>query len=114
MSEAERAEALRAVQMELFRLKQSYESACRQLGLFDLRKDYEAKRNEMKRRLRLIQGGGQKRCRDCRELMDVEQFYLDNSRFDKRDVYCIECRAERARRAYAKRKGNVIARGAAA
>ena len=88
MSELERAEALKAVQLELFQLK----------------KNYAAKRRELKRQFILIQGAGQKRCRKCRELMDVEQFYLDNRRADKRYPYCIECCSKRAAEAYVKRK----------
>lgn len=98
MSETERTEALKAIQLELFQLK----------------REYALKTRELKRQLILIQGGGQKRCRDCDLLMDVEQFYPDNSRWDKRDVYCIECRSKRSSKAYAKRKANVIARGKAA
>lgn len=88
MSEAERTSTLKAIQLELFQLKKSY----------------ELKRRELKRQLRLIQGGGQKRCRDCDLVMDVEQFYPDRSRRDDRDVYCIECRSRKAAQAYARRK----------
>jgi hypothetical protein len=92
MSEAERAEALKAIQLELFQIKRSYVQ----------------RRRELKRQFVLIQGMGQKRCRKCRELMDVEQFYLDNRYLDQRYPYCIECCAERYK---LKRKGNVIAQG---
>ena len=79
MSEAERAAALKNVQLELFQLK----------------KEYELKRRQLKRQLTLIQGAGMKRCRDCNEVMEVEQFALDPRYLDHRYPYCHECKRMR-------------------
>lgn len=94
MSEAERAEALKAIQLELFQIK----------------KNYVHRRRELKRQFVLIQGRGEKRCRRCRELMPVEQFYPNSRYSDGRHAYCIECCHAR----YVARKENVKARGAVA
>lgn len=75
MSETERAEHLKAIQLELFQLK----------------KDYLLKSRQLKRKFKLIQGMGQKRCRKCREEMDVDQFYVDDRYADGRYPYCREC-----------------------
>lgn len=93
MTEAERSKALKEVQLELFQLKQ----------------EYLLKRKALTRKFRLIQGRGMKRCRDCREEMDVEQFPLDPRYLDHRYPYCYECKLARV----IKRKGNVKAGRAA-
>ena len=79
MSEAERAAALKSIQLELFQLKKEYLLRARQL----------------KRQLVLIQGRGLKRCRICRDEMDVEQFPLDPRYLDHRYPYCYECKLAR-------------------
>lgn len=89
MTETERAAALKSVQLELFQLK----------------REYLLKRKELKRQLVLIQGRGMKRCRDCREEMEVDQFPLDPRYMDHRYPYCYECKRARV----VKRKGNVKA-----
>jgi hypothetical protein len=93
MSEAERAQALKSIQLELFQLKQ----------------DYLVKRKELTRRLTLIHGKGLKTCRKCRLEMDVEQFYQDSRYRDGYYPYCRECQVKRI-----SRKGNVRPRGVAA
>ena len=86
MTEAERAAALKNVQLELFQLK----------------KEYSLKRRELKRKFLLLHGKGQKRCRKCKDAMDVEQFYLDNRYADGRYPYCRECQIAKVMR-----KGNI-------
>lgn len=89
MTELERAQALKEVQMELFQLK----------------KEYLLKRKQLKRQLVLIQGRGMKQCRICREEMEVDQFPLDPRYLDNRYPYCYECQNKRVLR----RKGSVRA-----
>lgn len=93
MSEAERAAAIKELQLELFEMKRTYLNRSKQL----------------KRKLILIQGRGQKRCRKCRELMDVEQFYKDPRRSDGNDSYCIECRIQQAKEKNARRRERLVA-----
>ena len=89
MSESERAEKLKAIQLELFQIKQVYVQ----------------KRKELKRQLVLIRGRGMKRCRDCSEVMEVDQFPLDPRYSDARYPYCYECKNARN----LKRKGSASA-----
>lgn len=109
MGEAERAEAVRSIQLELFQLGKEYQRVLR---------DFYSKRKALKRKLRLVQATGRKRCRQCRIEMDIEQFYKDKQKSDGRDSYCIECRGTRNKISRclgsAERKGNVLARGAVA
>ncbi len=86
MSEAERAQAIEAVQLELFQLGQEYQRVLR---------DFYVKRRALKRKLKRVQAAGKKRCRQCRIEMDIEQFYRDKQKSDGRDSYCIECRGFR-------------------
>lgn len=102
MSELERAEAAKEIQLELFQLKQDQAERTR---------EYLAKRKALKRKLRLIHGKGLKRCRRCNYEMPVEQFSLDRQKTDGRSSYCLECISERYK---LRRKGNVLARGVAA
>jgi hypothetical protein len=109
MSETERVEVLKAIQMELFELGKEYQRVLR---------DFYAKRKALKRKLKLALAAGRKTCRQCRIEMDIEQFYKDKQKSDGRDSYCIECRGTRNKISRclgsAERKGNVIARGVAA
>lgn len=93
MSESERAEALESIQLELFQLK----------------RQYALQRKELKRQLVLLHGRGMKRCRKCRDEMDVEQFYKDPRYADGYYPYCRECQSTKI-----SRKGNVRSRGVAA
>lgn len=106
MSEAERAEAISAVQLELFNLQREYKSAL---------KDFYNKRRVLKRKLRLVQANGMKRCRRCRVEMDIEQFYRDKQKSDGHDSYCTDCRLLRNKISKclgeADRKENVISCG---
>lgn len=81
MSESERAEAIKAVQMELFALHE--------------------RRKELKRKMAQLALAGTKWCRKCRETMGVEQFYADKRYADGLHPYCRECKADyyRSRRA---------------
>lgn len=76
MSEAERVEAIKSLQMQLFELKREYLLTAKKL----------------KRQLSMVQDCGLKMCRKCRVEMDVEQFAVDRSKADGRDSYCSECR----------------------
>lgn len=82
MSEAERAEALKAIQLELFAL-QKQQSA--------IVAAFQSKKRELVRRKKQIAANGQKQCRKCREVMDVDQFYREARYADGRRPYCIEC-----------------------
>lgn len=96
MSESERAEKLKAIQLELLQLK----------------REYLLREREIRARLRLIQGMGQKRCRKCDDVMDVDQFYVDVRYLDGRYPYCMECK-NAMNKARTRRKGNVLAGRAA-
>jgi formamidopyrimidine-DNA glycosylase len=85
MSESERAQALKSIQLEMFQ-------------------DYLLKRRELKRQLILVHGKGLKRCRKCGHEMDVEQFYKDSRYADGYYSYCRECQLAKITR-----KGNVRA-----
>lgn len=64
-----------------------------QMELFEIEKalsEFELKRKEVKARLVKL-GVGQKTCTKCSETMDLEQFYRDNQKFDKRSSWCGEC-----------------------
>lgn len=106
MSDAERAAALEAIQLELFALDREYG---------DLVADFYAKRRQILRRRQLIllterlAGEGMKLCRKCGAEKDVKKFYQEARYADGRRPYCIECDSARARARY--RKGNVISRG---
>lgn len=102
MSEAERAEALKEVQLELFAIRQKY----------------LLKTGKLKRKLFLIQGGGMKRCRAIAcasqgEPMKFDQFYKDDRSADGYYQYCKECKVRLSKDRY-HRKRNVISRGKAA
>lgn len=81
MSEAERAAAIKEIQLELFEIKRTYLNLSKQL----------------KRKIATLASKGRKRCRQCKEVMDVEQFYVDMQKADGRYSYCIECCGDRYR-----------------
>lgn len=76
MSEQERAQAIKSLQLELFEMKRVYLLKAKQL----------------KREINQIASKGMKVCRLCRLEMDVEQFYRRKDTLDQRDSWCIECR----------------------
>lgn len=63
--------------------------------------EFEAKRKELKAKLAKL-GVGTKTCTKCLETCDIEQFYRDKQKTDKRSSWCCECKlkdvAERQRR----------------
>lgn len=93
MSETERVEALKAIQLELFQLRREY-----LLRVKDLK---------ARRKFLLLHGRNQKRCRKCNEMMDAEQFYRDRQFADGLYPWCRECCAKRDKERY-KRKRNVL------
>lgn len=106
MSEAERAKALEAIQLELFALEREYG---------DVVADFYAKRRAILRRRQLLMHTarvvkeGMKVCRKCDAEKDVNQFYQEARYADGRRPYCIECDLKRMKAS--SRKGNVLARG---
>jgi len=83
MSEQERAEQLKAIQLQLIELK----------------KEYLLQTRRLKRQLTLVANQGLKRCRRCFEEMHVEQFYEDDRYTDGRYPYCRECKSGKAKAA---------------
>jgi len=90
MSEAERNQELKAIQLELFQLR---------------RKEKELK---ARRRFVLLNGGKEKRCKKCGDTMDLDQFYKDARYADGLYPRCIECKNGPYR------KGNASFRGSKA
>ncbi len=90
MSEVERAEAIKSLQMELFQIKQLH---------IVLSKKLRRQRRIIEQKIQAIASRGVKMCRQCREEMDVEQFSRDKQKSDGRDSYCLECRSLRHRKA---------------
>jgi len=95
---------LRSLQLELFEIE------------FAL-SEFEKKRKEIRARLNQL-GAGMKTCTKCKEEMEIEQFYRDNQKFDKRSSWCRECVTQavmtRYHKAELRRKGNVKSGGVAA
>lgn len=93
---------VRSLQMELFEIETALS-------------EFELKRKEVMARLVQL-GAGTKTCTKCGEEMDLEQFYRDRQKFDKRSSWCCECVrtavADRYHRGV--RERNVISRGSAA
>lgn len=85
MSESERAEKLREIQLELFQVTREHLLSRRRI-------------KELKRQFILIHGSGQKRCRKCDEVMDVEQFYPDKRYADGYYPHCRECQVKKITR----------------
>lgn len=53
--------------------------------------EFGAKRKELKAKLAKL-GAGTKVCTKCHEEMDIEQFYRDGRKTDKRCSWCSECK----------------------
>lgn len=65
--------------------------------------EYEAKRKEIKARL-AEHGAGQKTCTKCGEEMDIEQFYVDKQKMDRRTSWCQECTRAHSLKVYHRRR----------
>jgi hypothetical protein len=91
-----------SLQMELFEIEETLSQ-------------FEQKRKEVRARLAAL-GAGTKTCTKCAEEMDLEQFYRDRQKFDKRSSWCCECvRAAVLDRYHAGvRERNIVSRGSAA
>lgn len=71
-----------------------------QLELFQIEaalSEFEAKRKEVRAQLARL-GAGTKQCTKCLIEMDIEQFYRDAQKFDKRSSWCIECKTKDVRK----------------
>jgi hypothetical protein len=66
-----------SLQMELFEIEETLSQ-------------FEQKRKEVRARLTAL-GAGTKTCTKCGEEMDIEQFYRDAQKFDRRSAWCCEC-----------------------
>ncbi len=75
---SKQAGVVRGIQMELFQVEA-------------LLSEFEAKRKELKARLARM-GAGTKVCTKCKEEMDIEQFYRDRQKIDRRSSWCCECK----------------------
>lgn len=84
MTEPERARAIEAVQLQLFELRARV-------------KEIERERVRLRRLKVKLAFQGTKICRKCREDMDAEQFYRDDSRRDGLSSYCRECKLKTIR-----------------
>lgn len=65
-----------------------------QLELFEVEaaiSEFERRRKDLKAKL-VRAGAGTKTCTKCGEEMDIEQFYRDRQKLDRRDSWCCECR----------------------
>lgn len=68
---------VRQIQLELFAIEVSIS-------------EFQAKRKELKTKLAKL-GAGEKRCTKCKVKCDIEQFYRDVQKIDRRHSWCIEC-----------------------
>jgi len=89
-----------------------------QLELFEIEialSEFELKRKEIRARLAQL-GAGKKTCTKCDEEMEIEQFYVDKQKSDKRSSWCMECvrKAVATRYHSVARKRNALSRGAVA
>jgi hypothetical protein len=102
MPEKPQTGIVRSLQMELFEIETALS-------------EFELKRKEVRARLAKL-GAGKKTCTKCGEEMDLEQFYRDRQKLDKRSSWCCECvrRAVTARYYGIPRKRNKVSRGSAA
>jgi hypothetical protein len=101
MPEKRQTGIVRTLQMELFEIESALS-------------EFELKRKQVLARLATL-GAGQKTCTKCNETMDIEQFYRDKQKSDKRSSWCCECkRQDVVARHGAARMRNVISRGAVA
>ena len=84
MPEKPQKQIVRAIQMELFEIEVALS-------------EFQAKRKELKARLVQL-GAGTKTCTKCETEMDIEQFYRDSQKLDKRSSWCAECVCEAVRK----------------
>lgn len=100
MPEKPQTGIVRTLQMELFEIETALS-------------EFEVKRKEVRARLAKL-GAGKKTCTKCGLEMDIEQFYRDSQKLDKRSSWCCECVRTAVLSRYLKRKANVKSRGAVA
>lgn len=90
MSEKRQTGTVRSLQMALFEIETALS-------------EFEQKRKEIRARLTKL-GAGQKTCTKCNENMEIEQFYRDKQKFDKRSSWCCECIRKAVVQRYQRRK----------
>lgn len=72
-----RTQIVRSLQMELFQVEVSI-------------REFQEKKKAIRVEL-AKHGAGTKTCTKCEIEMDIEQFYIDRQKLDKRHSWCIEC-----------------------